>query len=270
MANENRFFDSLGKDNVTIIPGGAHIEGALKLDDSYQVNEYFDTQPVVCGKVLANGSTMAFAAPTGATGDENMLMLNYSTWEYHILGTQDILAPTMGTGGLNIAMDQTNDDGVELCLGINAANRGVFVVGTAPAFFARMRFTIGDVSGTDDCAFGFRKVEAYQANLDDYEEMACLNVISGDIKIETILNDGSTTTTDTTDNWADAAEHELEVRVSAAGVVSYKIDGRDPTTTATTAFTFDDDEVVVPFFYFLNAANLVDTLVLKEFECGLQ
>ena len=50
-----------------------------------------------------------------------------------------------------------------------------------------MKFAIADVSDTDDCAFGFRKVEAYQANIDDYDEMAALNVISGDIKIETIL-----------------------------------------------------------------------------------
>ena len=103
----------------------------------------------------------------------------------------------------------------------------------------------------------------------NYDEMAALNVISGNINIETILNGGATTTTDTTNNWTDTAIHELEVRVSAAGVVTYKIDGVDPLVTA--AFTFDDAEVVVPFFYTLQAADPeAADISLIEFECGLQ
>jgi len=198
-------------------------------------------------------------------------MLNDSIWEYHILGAgQTIVAPTLGTNGLDISLDGADNEGVEMCLGINARNRGVFVVGTSPAFFARMRFVIGDVSDTDDCLFGFRKVEAYQAAVDDYDEMAAFNVISGDIYTHTILNGGGTTGTDTTNNWADAAEHELEVRVSATGVVSYKIDGVSPLAVAATAFTFDDAEVVVPFFHFLHCAASSAGIELIEFECGLQ
>jgi len=99
--------------------------------------------------------------------------------------------------------------------------------------------------------------------------MAVINVISGVINLETILNGGGTITTDTTNaDWADGETHELEVRVSAAGVVTYKVDNLAPTTV--TAFTFDDAEVVVPFFYMLNATNLVDTVILTHFECGPQ
>jgi hypothetical protein len=209
------------------------------------------------------------AVGTGATGDENILHIGGVQFEQHILGTQTILVPVLSTGGLNIGLDQTDNDGMELCTGIVAQNRGTFVVGTDGAFFAKMKFSIATVAGTDDCAFGFRKMEAYQANIDDYDEMAALNVISGDIKIETILNNAATTTTDTTDNWADAETHTLEVYVSAAGVVTYKIDGAAPTVTA--AFTFDDAEVVVPFFYFLHAnAAQAGEIVLQEFECGIQ
>lgn len=234
---------------------------ARSKDPNY-VHELFDANPV-CVKKLGAG------AATGTTGDENLCMLNDSIWEYHILGLgQTIVAPSLGTGGLDVSLDAADNEGAEFCLGINAKNRGVFVVGTSPAFFARLRFAIADVSDTDDCIFGFRKVEAYQANVDDYDEMAGLNVISGDIKIETILNGGATTTTDTTNNWADTATHELAVYVSAAGVVTYKIDGLPPLTTK--AFTFDDGEVVVPFFYFLHAAASTAGIVLKEFECGLQ
>lgn len=261
MVGEGKFFDTMMGNGDAELPNGIITNGPVREADSYHILEYFDCEPVSVAKAGAG-------AATGTGGDENLMNLNRSIWEYHMLGTQTILSPTMGVGGLDVNMDQTDDDGVECCLGINAANRGVFVVGTAPAFFARMKFSIADVSGTDDCAFGFRKVEAYQANIDDYDEMAALNVISGNITIETILNAGATTATDTTNNWADAATHELEVKVSAAGVVTYKIDGVDPLVTA--AFTFDDAEVVVPFFYALNASDVAGEIVLIEFECGLQ
>lgn len=268
MSEEGRFFTTLGSAGPTYIPGGADINGRIKSKQGNFMELDFDSVPVYKGKVLADGTTYAHAAPTGATGDENIMSFPEGTLEWHVLGTQTILAPVLAATGLDCGMDQTNNDGIEICGGILAKNKLTFTVGTDPAFYAKMQFAIGDVSGTDDCAFGFRKVEAYQANLDDYDELACLNVISGDIKIETILNGGATTTTDTTNNWADLATHELEVRVSAAGVVTYKIDGITPATVA--AFTFDDGEVVVPFFYFLNAADLADTLIIKHFECGPQ
>ena len=109
-----------------------------------------------------------------------------------------------------------------------------------------MRWSIADVSGADECAFGFRKVEAFQANIDDYDEMACLNAISGDIKSETILNNGTTTATDLTapssGDWADGAVHTVKVMVSAAGAVTYELDGTAP--TGAVAFSFDVGEIV--------------------------
>jgi hypothetical protein len=115
---------------------------------------------------------------------------------------------------------------------------------------------------------GFRKAAAYTANIDDYTDFAVLNVISGDIYIETADDNAATTSTDTTDNWADGASKTLEVYVSAAGVVTYKIDGVAPTTTA--AFTFDNGDTVVPFFYFLHAADVAGSVLLESWECGLQ
>ncbi len=261
MAGENKFFDTLGNDVITQVPGGVDAKGPVKEEQSDHVLEFFDVEPISVAKAGAG-------AATGAAGDENLMGLNDSQWEYHILGTQTILSPTLGTGGLDINMDQTDDDGVELCLGINAANKGVFTVGTDAAFFARMRFSIADVTGTDDCAFGFRLVEAYQATIDSYNDMAVLNVISGNITIETILNAGGTTVTDTTLDWADGETHELEVRVSAAGVVTYRVDGGEPATTA--ALTLDDGDLVVPFFFLVNASDLAGEVNLIEFECGLQ
>ena len=268
MSGEGRFFTTLGADVPTDVPGGITTDGRIQSDQGNFMEIDFDSVPVMKGKVLANGTTFANAAPTGAEGDENIMMFPEGTLEWHVLGTQDILAPVLVATGLDVQQDQTADDGIEICGGILACNKLTFVIGTDPAFYAKMRFSIADVSGTDDCAFGFRKVEAYRANIDDYLDMAVLNVIGGDIYIQTILNNGTTTSTDTTNTWADTTTHTLEVYVSAAGVVTYKIDGVAPTTTA--AFTFDTGDRVVPFFYMLQHTDLTGAVVLTHFECGPQ
>jgi hypothetical protein len=219
-----------------------------------------------------NGSVskVGGGASGGTAGDRNVLVLPTTAFEYAILGTQTITAPVIAsTGGLDMgSMDQTANDGLELNHGISSAQIPAFIIGTDAAFFFRVRFSIQDVSGTDDCAIGFRKVAANQANIDDYTDMAVLNVISGDIKIETILANAATVTTDTTDNWADGATHELKVLVDADGVVTYQIDGQAPTVTA--AYTFTDGLTVMPFFYFLQDTDLAKSVPILEWECGYQ
>jgi hypothetical protein len=230
-----------------------------KLNRRYTFEE-FEVNPVT--------SKRGGGAATGTAGDTNVMHFPETGFEYHIKGTQTILAPVLTADGLDVGMDQTDNDGVEVSQGITARSPACFVVGTDGAFMLKVKLKIADVSGTDDCFVGFRKAEAYQANLDDYDEMAGLNIISGDIKIETILNNGATTTTDTTDNWADAEAKTLEVYVSAAGVVTYKVDGAAPTTVA--AFTFDNAEVLVPCLFFLHAADVAGTVEVQSWECGLQ
>lgn len=193
--------------------------------------------------------------------------------EYKPIGTQTILAPSLvsiaeGLSALNIGMTQTDDVGVEFCPGILNSNHMAFNIGVSAAFFFRVKFSIADVSGTDDCAIGFRGVQAYQAAIDDYTDMAVLNVISGNITIETILNGAATVSTDTTNNWADTETHQLEVFVSNTGVVTYTIDNAAPIVTA--AYTFTNDLYVVPFFYLLNSADLVGAVNILEWECGFQ
>jgi len=206
--------------------------------------------------------------PIGTAGDENLLIFDDNVFEYHILGTQTIAAPVRVATGLDVGMDQTADDGIEITQGILANSRSAFVVGTSKPFFLKVKFSIADVSGTDDCAVGFRLAEAYQANIDDYNTFACLNVISGAIKTETDIDGAGTTTTDTTDTWGDGETHTLEVYVDANGAVTYKVDGTVPTTTI--AMTITDADTVIPFFYFLNHTDLAGAVVIESWECGLQ
>jgi len=217
-------------------------------------------------------SAVGGGASSGSTGAENVLQFNYTTFEYHILGAgQTITGPVIAdyatsVSSLNPELDLIDDEGIEICPGILTSNPSAFKIGAAPDFFFRVRVAMSTVASTDDCSFGFREAEAYQANLDDYTDMAVLNVISGDINIETILNNAGTTTTDTTDDFADAELHEFRVTVSSAGVVTYEIDGAAPTVTA--AYTFTDGLYVVPFFYFLHAASAAAGLRILEWESG--
>ena len=178
---------------------------------------------------------------------------------------QDNDAPGMTTTGADYAYEQDDDDGIEwrmsdnTCKGREGIDR--FTVGKQ-AFSAELEFSIADVTGTDDCAFGFAKVEAHVAAIDGRDESAVLNVIAGAINIETILNNGSTTTTDTTDAWLDTEIHRLKVLVSKAGAVTYQIDGAAPTTTA--AFSFDANEVVTPSFYLIQAATLSGAVIHRK------
>lgn len=208
-----------------------------------------------------------YGDPTGTGGDENHLHTDRNYFEYHILGTQTILIPAwVAASGLNIAMDQAADDGVEITGGIGVRSRQRYVVGT-DQFYAKCTLTLADVSGSDDLAFGFRKMEAYQANIDDYDEMAALNIISGAIYSETILNGGTTASVDTTETNTATVAVTLEARVDLAGVVTFLIDGVVPGTVG--AFTFDAAEAVIPFLFFLNDTDLMDTLYVTLWECGL-
>jgi len=212
-------------------------------------------------------SKIAGGAATGTAGDENVMSIDGVNFEYHIIGTATAVAPILVAGGLDVGLDDANDEGVEISRGITTQSKDKFTIGT-DAFYLKVKLDIGDVSGTDDCAIGFRTTEAYQAALDDYNNAAVLNVISGNITIETIDDNGATTSTDTTDDWADGASKTLEVYVSAAGVVTYKINGSAPTTTA--AFTWDDGDTVVPFIYFLHDSDVAEGTFIEDFECGLQ
>jgi len=220
--------------------------------------EYFTVNPITAG--IAGG------AATGATGDENVMIFGKNVFEYHILGTQTILAPVISADGLEVNLDDTAADGLEISQGITARSPSAFTVGT-DSFYLKVKFTIDDVTGTDDCAVGFHGDEDYQANIDDYNDMAVLNVISGAINIETIDDDGETTTTDTTDTWGDGETYTLAVYVDSDGAVTYTIDGAAPTTTK--AHSIDSGDVVVPFFFQLQATDKSEVNLIS-WECGIQ
>ena len=239
---------------VTVI--GTNATGGIKGKGMF---DDFVSHPIAVAKLGAG-------AATGTAGDENLLYTGKNYLEYHIVGTQTIVGPKILATGLEISMDEADDDGMEYCPGI-IANDSSFTVGADGAFSFSCELDIPDVSGTDDCLIGFRKLEAYQADPSDYDEMAAFNIQAGVINIETVINDGETITDTTLTDWADGGNHVLKVSVSATGVVTFEYDGVEPTVVPT--FTFDDAEVVVPFAYMRHAATIAEDTAITDWNCRL-
>lgn len=168
--------------------------------------------------------------------------------------------------GLDITGDLTDNDGFEVTGGVLAATGRPFVIGDDPAFYFCATIKVTDVSGSDELMAGFRRAEPFQAVMQSYADYAALGSVSGDIKTETEVNAGGTTTTDTTANWADTETHKLCTFVSGAGLATYKLDGATPTTVA--AFTFDDGDPVVPYVYLRHDSDIAETTAITIWEVG--
>jgi hypothetical protein len=234
----------------------------------------------------------AAAAATGTENDRNLLHFSGHgnvpgvTFEHNPIATQTILVPVVAAGGLDLgSQDQTDNDGMQLHMGGEAMGLGVtqFVVGEAAYYAMFLDIVIADVSGTDDFAFGFREVEAVAAAIDDYTDLACLNVISGAIKAETILANAATTTTDLSVSWADAAKKSLMLKVDTAGAVTYfystdaafDANGVRAAQTwtafsAAVAYSFTDALNIMPFMYALQATDIMGVCTIRAIECGVQ
>lgn len=221
------------------------------------MKETFDTPPLC----YDDGG---YGDPTGTTGDENRMYVGHNYFEYHILGTQTLLAPAWDANGLNIAFDQTADDGVEFTNGITARSKMAFNVSNDNCYF-EVTLNIADASGSDDLCVGFRKAEAYQAAVDNYDEAAYFAWDGTNLDIETILNGGTTSNIDTGDAIEDGVDITLRVEI-VNRKATFKVDGAAPSTTAT--FTFDASEVVIPFVYMLQGTDLTGAAYIKNWECG--
>lgn len=211
------------------------------------------------------------AAPGGTAGNVNILSWPGFALEAFVIGTQTILVPPIAASGLDITYDLTNNEGIELSPNMLASSPAGFVIGTDGPFSFKAKLKInGDVTHSDETYVGFRLAEAGQAAIATYKDFAALNCNGGNIYTSTNLNDAtSPTAIDTTNNWLTTETHVLEVCVSRAGVVTFKIDGQPPLVTQ--AFTFDTGDVVIPFVRVLHDSAITagDAIYLQEWDCAL-
>jgi hypothetical protein len=255
MAGEGKVIDNLMVGDMRI--GGKFVEG----NKNKLLIDNFQFSPVMSA-VLGSAATATSAS---------LMRSGPNTYLTNPIIGQTIIAPVLAATGLDVAGDQTANDGREIDFSgagvLGARSPYSYMIG-GPAFYGKLRFSLADVSGTDQCAFGFRKAAAHNADMEAYTDYATLNVVGGAISMTTEVNGAGVSTTDTTDDWDDNETHELGVFVSTTGAVTYTIDGAAPTVAA--AFTFDTGDVVIPFFQFLQDAGLCETMILQYLEVGLQ
>ena len=159
--------------------------------------------------------------------------------------------------GLDIPLDEANNDQLQIIVADSINSTGpCFTIGTDAAFRVDVKFLLEDVNDMDVCAVGFRKQGAFIEDVQTlsdwkttYTDMAALSIDgtaeTSPIRIYHSLN-GTDAEVVTTNTFADGATKTFSVLVSAAGVVTYLIDGAAPGTVL--AQTFDNGDVVIPFF----------------------
>lgn len=234
----------------------------------YYTDITFSQNPILQTALTTGG------VPTGATGDTNLMMCQSGeVMQQFVLGAgQSIIAPRLEADGLLISGDPTNTEGFEYNFGVLASNKHAYTVGTSGAISFSVKLKIADVTGAEPIYIGFRKQEANNANYTAYTDFAFIGVqeskTSAKITIATNLNGAGAVWKNTTDAWVDDAVKTLTVNVSAAGVVSFLIDGIAP--TATQAFSFDATDVITPCIHFLHGVGAPGAIHLVSLKAGLQ
>jgi hypothetical protein len=192
------------------------------------------------------------------------------------IGDGQTAGPAGGAAGIDLQADQADNEGWEVYSGVDGADGRPMSVGHDSAFFFRCKFKIEDISAVDDLFVGFRKHEALNGTMTSYTDYFGLGLDTGadpgDVKVREELNNAAGASTDTNDNLADATDVEFAIYVSSAGVATVKHDIATPGTlaapTATSTFTFDDGDQIIPIFRFIQDANLSGYVLLKEWKVG--
>mgnify|MGYP003150901190 FL=1 len=191
--------------------------------------------------------------------------------------------------GLNVQLDgeTTTNSGFEMSIGGSSTVRNdanACVVGQHNGYIDATFWTT-DWTDYDCVAIGFRKVQAHQSGHSGilaaasgdplYTDFAAFGIQSADdIQIATDLNNGgSGTYTDTTQAPTDSQNHRFRITLAKDGSVTYKHVGNAiagagalAAPTATASYTFDSDDVVVPYITVLKNAAADVELLLKDIE----
>lgn len=290
--------------NVTYTLQDKPITGTYALLDAGQAPAYNVELPVREGEVAVTGSprfktwfrtfaTYTGGPPTTAGGVAacNTTAINYIFgppiigygYELDPKGTQTVCGNDyVAADGMGLHTDATTNEGFELTQGVLTGAPGAFTIGPtaggSPAFYFRIRFAIATVANTDMCYAGFRLQEAYNDTLfTTYTDYYVLGV--GDLgdggagdwyRMSELNNAGAVIVDIAEGDWTDNEVHTIEIRVSAAGVVAPYIEGV-LVGDAGAAYTFDDTDVVVPFFWCIADVTAADVDVdVVYWETGIQ
>jgi hypothetical protein len=225
------------------------------------------------GKGIHNNEPDWTAFTGTAQAPQNMHNGNGHVFAFAALGDNQATQPVMAATGVDFAGDQADNEGYEVNIGWFGATGRPFIVGTDPAFFFCMSSAVTDIDGGDEYWIGFRKVEdAYNAAPNGYTDYYAIGFNAAAdpaaIFVENELNGAGANSDDTSDTW-DGTAKKFCVNVSNAGLATATNDGAAPSTPPT-AYTFDDGDMLIPYFMFIQVAAAFDNVVITEFEAGFQ
>jgi hypothetical protein len=205
--------------------------------------------------LLCSNSDNADGTPyTGAASEVTSFSSGRHLYEMFIATVATgaaVVYPWQSADGLELPSQAggTGPDEVEFTLGNSALCKAAYTA-QSDSFYIEAIVKIDDISDLSQFLLGFRKVQAYQTDFNDYTDLCAFHVgdtVDGELNIATIINDAATVLTDTTEtDWANAGEHTLRIEISKQGHAKFYYDGSEPTVTA--SFTFDADDVIIPFF----------------------
>jgi hypothetical protein len=126
-------------------------------------------------------------------------------------------------------------------------------------------------------AIGFRKIEAYNADIFAYDTYAGININNGVVNGIDELNGSSAHETSLGESaWTDGQIFTLEIRIDAAKAVTQYNSSEGAGNRATSAvatpltFSWTDTDTVVPFIHILGDNSAGCEINLLSYECGLQ
>ncbi len=232
---------------------------AVYKNDASTVAEFFDKNFIIQGALGA--------VPVTTTSLTNKFLTPYGMLNHVNVGTQTIVAPSQGSTGLLTDQDIATGDGAQYSPNLATANPQEFVVGKTTCM-AIFNFTVTAVTGANTY-FGFRKKEAFQLDLNDYNDLATIGFTSTSGKISTngILGGAATvTTTSTTASIVNAVRSQYIVKVDINGYVTAFVDGVSyPIYSAgTTQMKFALDTILVPFFETTQITGTASVGVIDE------
>ena len=197
------------------------------------------------------------------------------------------------SAGWTLPLDNVDACGLEITQGVNTWNGRYFTVGTDAAFYLRVTLKLTTLANIDNLMVGFRRAGAASntgaygayagefANIATvYTDYALIGVSdnAGTFSTTTELNNGGATTTALAHAAHVTGEYmQLEVNVSAAGAVTYRL-GTHATESSISlaadasaiAYTFDDTDVVLPCLICGGTAAGYPNVQLVKWECGYQ
>lgn len=180
--------------------------------------------------------------------------------------------PALATVGTDLAVgNQTSAQGAEFVFGgNNAMGNYVYTTGTDDCFI-RMTFKVEDVGG-GDIWVGFRKVATFGAAITSYADYAAVfydgtaSTAAGTTKTQTNVGAAGAVTTDMVLATADNDVLTAEVRVDKGGNVTYLFNG--VANSVAPAYQFTSALTIVPFFAYLNTADVVGKIDCSALTIG--